>query len=353
MTNQTAERTAHRRKSPTLADVAVEAGVAVGTVSRYLNGQVTRDANRAQIERAIAILGYTHNAVAASMKTDISHIIGLLVPNMGEFHAELLEDISRRFRRSGRSVMSYSHDMDGQSVMEGVESFLSHRVDAIIMAGVPSLEEPLKRFVQRGLNVVLYDNDIAGLPADRVFVDNRQASRHAVEHLIELGHTRIGVIAGRHEDSVGRERLDGYLDALDAHGIARDRSFIVEGDWRESGGYAAMASFSALEQAPSAVFSANYNMTIGALTWIHEHGLRLPEDISLVSFDDVPAFRVHVPGITAIRQPVEQLADNIVAILTARLGKPGSVPHRTVTVKCGLTLRGSTRRFRTDAPEAG
>jgi LacI family transcriptional regulator len=91
-------------------------------------------------------------------------------------------------------------------------------------------------------------------------------------------------------------------------------------------------------------------MTIGALTWIHENGLRIPEDISLVSFDDVPAFRVHVPGITAVGQPAETLADNIAAILAARLEKPGA-PHRTVTIKCGLTLRGSTRRYRPEKSE--
>jgi LacI family transcriptional regulator len=280
------------------------------------------------------------------MKTDISHIIGLLVPNMGEFHAELLEQISRKFRSTGRAVMSYSHAMDGRSVMEGIESFLSHRVDAIIMAGVPHLDEPLKRLVRRGLSIVLYDNDIPGLPADRVFVNNREASRHAVEHLIELGHTRIATIAGRQEDSVGRDRLYGYYDALDAHGIERDARLVQTCDWRDISGYAAISSFYAQKSAPTAIFSANYNMTIGALTWIHEQGMGIPEDISLVSFDDVPAFRVHMPGITAVGQPSEALADNIAAILAARLEKRGAIPHRTVTIKCGLTLRGSTRRHR-------
>ena len=346
MPSRTVERTTKRRRAPTLVDVASEAGVAVGTVSRFLNGQMTRNANRAEIERAIETLGYTRNAIAASMKTDISRVIGLLVPNMGEFHAELLEEVSKRFRRTGRAVMSYSHEMNGQSVMQGIESFTSHRVDAIIMAGVPHIEEALKRLVERGLKIVLYDNDMPGLPADRVFVNNRESSRHAVEHLIELGHTRIGTIIGNQEDPVGRDRLAGYYEALDAHGIPRDPALVIDGYWNETGGYGAMAAFFTPDQPPSAVFSANYNMTIGALTWINERGLRVPEDLSLVSFDDVPAFRVHVPGITAIRQPADDLADNIAAILAMRLEKPGTAPHRTVTVKCGLTLRGSTRRYR-------
>ncbi len=353
MADQSEDRAGRRTRSPTVVDVATEAGVAVGTVSRFLNGQSTRDANRIQIERAIDTLGYTRNAIAASMKTDISHVVGLLVPNMGEFHAELLDQLSRKFRNTGRALMTYSHTLDGRSVMEGIESFLSHRVDAIIMAGFPSLDEPLKRLVGRGLKIVLYDHDIPGLPADRVFVNNREASRHAVEHLIDLGHTRIATIVGRSEESAARERLAGYHEALAAHEIESDPHLVFYGDWRESGGYSAMASFFAQASAPTAVFSANYYMTIGALTWIHENGLRIPDDISLVSFDDFPAFRVHVPSITAIGQPAEALADNIVAALTSRLEKTGPIAHRTVTVKCGLTLRGSTRRYRPEQQGQG
>lgn len=333
-----------KRRHATVVDVAVEAGVAVGTVSRYLNGQAVRSANRAQIERAIESLGYMRNAVAASMKTEVRHIVGFLVPHISEFHAGLLEQISRRIRRTGRAVMSYCHDLDSRSFMEGIDFFRTHRVDAIILDGGVEVGDQLRRFAEEGLEIVLYDNDIPGLAADRVFVNHRQASRHAVEHLIQLGHTRVATICGDQGDTAGQLRLAGYLDAISSHDVPEDPDLIVEGGWTEVGGHEAMRRLFALEDGPTAVFSANYNMTIGALSWCHENAVRIPADVSIVSFDDVPAFRLHQPGITAIAQPIEGLAEAITTLLSARFGDTGIRAHRELTVNCHLTLRGSTGR---------
>lgn len=331
-----------RKREPTVVDVATEAGVAVGTVSRYLNGHALRNGNRLLVERAIESLGYSRNAVAASMKSETRHIVGLLLPNISEFHAGLLEQISRNIRRTGRAVMSYCHDLDTRSIMDGIEFFRSHRVDAIIMDGVPTVGDQLRRFVDDGLDIVLYDNDIPGLPADRVFVDNHRASRHGVEHLAQLGHRRIATITGSQRDTAGQNRLAGYLDALDHHGLPNAPDLIIPGDWTETGGYEAMRRFMALRDPPTAVLSANYNMTIGALTWCHEHGIAIPDDLSIISFDDVPAFRLHQPGITSISQPLDGLADAITSVLSARLEATTLLPHRDLIVRCSLTLRGST-----------
>ncbi len=339
-------RDPRKRRHPTVIDVAAEAGVAVGTVSRFLNGQPIRRGNRIQIEKAIDTLGYTRNAVAASMKTEARHIVGILVPKISEFHAGLLEQLSRTIRRSGRAVMAYTHDLDSRSIMDGINFFQSHRVDAVIMDGVMSVASQLTQAVDDGLEVLLYDNDIPGLDADRVFVNNRQASRHGVEHLLGLGHRRIAIISGNERDTAGQLRLGGYIDAITGHGLDRDEDLIRVGDWQESGGHEAMRRLMALPEPPTAVFSANYNMTIGALIWCHEHGVRIPEDLSIVSFDDVPAFRLHQPGITAIGQPAEELAEAMTTLLMARFENRNVHSHRELTVRCRLTLRGSTGPYR-------
>jgi len=335
-----------KKKHATVVDVAAEAGVAVGTVSRFLNGQPIRKGNRAQIEKAIDTLGYTRNAVAASMKTEARHIVGILVPNISEFHAGLLEQFSRKIRRTGRAVMAYTHDLDSRSIMDGINFFQMHRVDAVVLDGVLSVADQLQQAVDDGLEVVLYDNDIPGLEADRVFVNHRQASRRGVEHLLELGHKRIGIISGSERDSAGRLRLAGYADAINDHGIDRDDELIKFGDWQESGGRDAMRRLMALPDRPTAIFSANYNMTIGALIWCHEHGVRIPDDLSIVSFDDVPAFRLHQPGITSIGQPADELAEAMTTLLMARFEKRDVHLHRELTVHCKLTLRGSTGPYR-------
>ncbi|QQA44338.1 LacI family DNA-binding transcriptional regulator [Pelagovum pacificum] len=332
-----------RERQPTVIDVAAEAGVAVGTVSRFLRGQPVRDGNREQIERAIDLLGYRHNALAASMKTGEQRMIGFLLPGLSEFHAGLLGEVSQRLRRSDRAVLSYLHDFDRGSILEGIDFFRSHRVNSIVLAGVEHVAEDLHRALRSGVDFVLYDNDVPGLPADRAFVEHRKASREAVEYLLRLGHRRIATIHGMERDSAGRERLGGYRDAMAAAGISPDPELIVDGGWNEVGGRAAIARLMALETPPTAVYSANYSMSFGALEWCRDNGVRLPDDLSWVSFDDVPAFCLHSPKITAVDQRRDNIAVAIDRLLEGQRLKPGPEHRQEVAVSCDLVIRDSVR----------
>jgi LacI family transcriptional regulator len=346
MGKQRDETAGQRKRQATIIDVAEAAGVAIGTVSRHLNGMPVRAGNRDQIERAIADLGYRRNSVAVSMKTDTTHIVGLMVPSLGEFHAALLEKLSRKMRLTGRAVLSFCHDMQPQSITEGLEFFASHRVDALVIDGEVGLRSQILKYVDDGLIVVLYDNDIPGLPVDRVFVENRKASARLVDHLLDLGHKRVATIHGYLRDSTARDRLAGYHDAYAGHGMTAPPELVVSGDWRETGGYACLRDLMALPEPPTAVFSANYNMTLGALTWARENAVSIPDDLSLVSFDDVPAFRMHSPGITAVGQPIEKIAEAVTELLSDRLASPDTMGRSTIAIDCDIILRGSARRAR-------
>lgn len=331
------------RKQATITDVAQAAGVAVGTVSRYLNGLPIRNAKRQPIEEAISDLGYRRNLVAVSMKRQTTHIVGMMVPALSEFHAGLLDQLTRRLRPTGRAVLSYCHDLEARSIEEGLEFFASHRVDAVVMDGLVIAGRTLERYVNDGLSVVLYDNDVPGLSADRVFTTNRRSSERLVRHLAELGHTRIAMIAGRREDSAGLERIEGYEDALRAHGLEVREDYCSAGFWNEEGGYAAIRDLLALSEPPTAIFSANYNMTMGALRWLREHDVEVPRDLSLVSFDDVPAWSIHPAGITAVGQSSEKLADAIASVLLERLENGPQSGRRTLRIDANIILRGSAR----------
>ena len=345
MTSQTGKPPARKRPA-TIVDVAQMAGVAIGTVSRHLNGQPVRAGNRDQIERAIAALSYRRNSTAVAMKTNTSHIVGFLVPALSEFHAAMLEQLSRRMRMSGRAVLSFCHGVQPASIREGLEFFATHRVDAVIMDGEVAVRQDLQRYIDDGLLVVLYDNDIPGLPVDRVFVDNRKASARAVSHLLDLGHERIAIIHGSQHDSAGRERLSGYHDAFAAHGLTPDPALAVDGQWAEILGYERMRELLALDNPPTAVFSANYNMTLGVLAYLHEAGINIPRDLSLVGFDDIPALRLHNPGITAVVQPIAKVAEAISDIVDARLADPAAMGRQVVRIDCAITLRSSARRLK-------
>lgn len=340
------DQTISRARPATIIDVAQAAGVAVGTVSRYINGLPIRGGNRERIAQVIEELGYRRNSAAASIKTNVTHIVGMLVPAVSEFHAALLDQLTRRMRQTGRAVLCYCHDTEPAAMMEGLEFFAGHRVDAVVMDGNQELGQRLAPYIEEGMQVILYDNDLPDLPADRVFVENRRISKRLVDHLLDLGHERVATIHGDLHDSVGRERLAGYREALAAHDVVEIPELVIDGRWNEQRGYGCMGDLMALPNPPTAVFGANYNMTIGALRWLREHNVSIPGDISVVSFDDVPAFSVHSPGITAVGQPVDKLAETIVGLLSERLHNRDILSKRMIRIDADITLRGSTRRLR-------
>jgi LacI family transcriptional regulator len=333
-------------RAPTIIDVAEKAGVAVGTVSRFLNGEAVRAANRDVIERAIADLGFRRNATAVAMKTDVTRIVGFMAPSLGEFHAGILDRLTRQMRLSGRAVLSFCHDLQPRSIREGLDFFAAHRVDAVVMDGEEIVRQDLTAYLDRGPTFIFYDNDLPGFPADRVFVDNRGASARAVNHLLQLGHQRIAVVHGNLRDATARDRLQGYRDALTAHGLTPDPQLCHNADWAEHGGFEAASNFMALPEPPTAIYSCNYNMTLGILAYLHQNAIRVAEDLSLISFDDVPALRLHQPGITAVGQPIDRIADTIANLIEARLGAPGQPGKREIRLDCDIILRGSTQRPR-------
>ncbi len=343
----TLEPAPSKRKRPaTIVDVAQLAGVAVGTVSRHLNGLPVRTGNRAQIEKAIATLGYRRNSTAVAMKTDHTNIVGVMMPSMSEFHAALLEQLTRRMRLAGRAVLSFCHDLEPQSIHEGLEFFAAHRVDAMVIDGQEAMRSALQNYVDDGIICVLYDNDIPELPLDRVFVDNRKSSTRIVNHLLDLGHERIAILHGDRRDSAARERSNGFFDAFSAHHLTPDPELIVNGHWKEMGGYNGIRQLLSLPNPPTAVFSANYNMTFGALTYLHAYGVSVPRDLSLVGFDDVPALQLHQPGITTVGQPIEKIAKAITDIVDARLRNPAGLGRQEITIECDLVLRESAAPLR-------
>lgn len=334
------------RRQPTIVEVAERAGVAIGTVSRYLNGQPIRVGNRDQIEAAIRELGYRRNALAAAMKSDLSNMVGFLVPRLSEFHAPVLEHLSLLLRKQGRALLTYCHNDDTASVIDLLDFFDSHRVDCLIMDGRLDALDRIRDFVRNGTPVIFYDNDVPGLSVDRVFVENRSASYRAVSHLLDIGHTRIAVLTGDTNNWTGRERYEGYRQAMLGRGLEIDPDYVLDTHWSEDEAFSGMLRLLTLPKPPTALFCCNYNMSVGAIRMIKEHGLKIPGDISLVSFDDVPLFRLHEAGITAVAQPIAKIAETISNLVSLRLSPRGAaLSAHTTVLDCDIILRGSTRRL--------
>jgi LacI family transcriptional regulator len=335
-----------RKRAPTIVEVAELANVAIGTVSRYINGQPVRRANRDQIEQAISALGYRRNALAAAMKTDLTNTVGFMVPSLSEFHSGVLEHLSGAMRKAGRAVLAFCHEAEPTSVADALDFFVAHRVDCLVMDGRNDVDDRIIDLVSNGTPVIFYDNGWLGPPVDRVLVENRAASFRAVTHLLDIGHTKIAVLTGNVDDWVGRERYEGYRQAMANRGLATNPDYVLDTHWHEAEAYSGMLRLLSLPEPPTALYACNYNMGVGALRLLREHGLKVPDDISLVSFDDVPLFQLHEAGITAVAQPVAKIAETITSIITSRLSERGvaHAPH-TITLNCDIILRGSTRRY--------
>ena len=212
------------------------------------------------------------------------------------------------------------------------------------MDGTAEVYDRVDDLINHDIPIIFYNNDVRGLAADRVMVENHKASYRLVSHLIDLGHRRIGILTGDPRNSSGIERLAGYEQALRERGIAPDPALAVRGNWRMDGGYEATKRLMSVETPPTAIFSANYGMAVGALSWLKENGRHVPEDVSLASFDDVAVFRLYEAGITAVAQPVASIAETITDILVERLAEPAGGATRSVVLECDIILRGSTRR---------
>ncbi|QGZ63058.1 LacI family DNA-binding transcriptional regulator [Paraburkholderia acidisoli] len=341
--NDDTQNEGDKPRSATIVDVAKRANVAIGTVSRYLNGFPIRRANREQIEEAIQALRFRRNATAVAMKTDVTHVVGLLAPSFDEFHGAMLEHLSRALRRDGRALLIYCHGGDTRLMEDGMDYFSTQRIDALVMSGEDHLFDRVDQLIDAGVPLVLYDNDIAGLKADRVFVNNREASMHAVRHLLDIGHRRVGLVSGDLEDSAAHGRYLGYCDALEERGIAVDPRYVESGHWTILGGNDATRRLMSLPQPPTAVFSANYVMALGALRCFKDARVRMPEDVSLISFDDAALFGLYEPGITVVAQPINGVAQSIADVLERRLRSERSMPFSSTNLRCEVILRGSTR----------
>ena len=318
----------------TLEEVARLAGVSRSTVSRVINDHPSvRAETRRRVWEAIRESGYRPHAVARSLVTKRTHIVGMVIPEVvthlftDPFFPILLRAATAACNEQGYQLMLslFSSSADRQEIYQRLVR--NAYLDGVIVASA-ALEDPLISDLQRdGVPFVC----VGRSPDERVHsvdVDNIGGTQMAVDHLIRLGHRRIGMVTGRPDMTAGQDRLEGYRRALSAHGMPVEPELIVEGDFTEASGKAGIQRL--LPAEPSAVFMASDTMAVGALKALRQAGRRVPQDISLVSFDDIPVASATEPPLTTVRQPIGRMAALAVEALLDLIEQPGSGPRRIV-----------------------
>jgi LacI family transcriptional regulator len=333
----------------TIKDVARLSGVSSMTVSRVINGseRVSLE-TRQRVESAIAELGYVPSRLARGLIRQKTGTLALIVPDVANPFFTLIvrgaEDVARR---AGYRMILADTRADLTIERDVIEEMLAHRVEGIMIAPVSDRSKGhLQRLAKYGVEFVLIDRTVSGIESDVVTGDNVGGARRLVEHLISLGHRRIGFITESDEVSTARDRRQAYEAALAAAGLSYDPSLIVRSTVDPPGGFEGMRRLLELDEPPTAVFTVNNLVALGAIEAVRAHELEVPDDIALVCFDDIEYASRLYPFLTVMAQPAETLGTLGTQLLLERIEGRAPEQPRVVVLPAQFVVRrscGATR----------
>ena len=327
----------------TIIDVAKAAGVSTATVSRVINTpHAVREETRTRVREAMAVCGYRYNALARGFVTKRTHTIGLIIPTItNPGFAESTRGIQDRAAAAGLSVLLGNTNYDIGTEEKLIRLFQEMQVDGMVITTTNPNTPILKGLVAEKFPFVVLYSTIRRGPMSCVGVDNYQGGYMATRHLIDNGHRRVAMIAGafRFSDK-SRNRWDGYRSSLREAGIAYDSTLLLQTTYRLESGREAIQQMLRLEKPPSAVFCSNDYLAIGVMEGARKMGLRLPEDLSVVGFDDIPLASYVTPGLDTIRLPAYAMGTlGLEALLDRIENGPRQPVHRLLGLE--LVVRGS------------
>ncbi len=296
------------RRIITIHDVAEAAGVSVSTVSRVLNDKDdVAPATYEKVQKIIGDLGYASNLAARSMRTSRTNVIGLIMPDAGEpFPIEVMKGVNSAIAALDYDLIIYTcGDIRKHYTADREKKFVS-LLNNSITDGVIVVTPEATHFVTNA-PVVAVDPHYGGNEYPAVISTNREGAMEAMEYLIGLGHRRIGFISGRYDLKSAERRLCGYQDSLTQAGIPIDPDLIVQGDFTAGTALICARQLLNLPDPPTAIFAANDQSALGAYKAAQEAGLAIPQDLSLVGFDNIPDAALAVPGLTTVDQSVREM----------------------------------------------
>ena len=304
----------------TMKDIARQTGLGLATISSYFNGGNVREKNRIKIEAAIEELHYEVNEVARGLKTNATRTIGVVIPELNNtFCAEIITGMEDVLRSHGYATIVCDCRTDRKLEQEAVEFLIRRRVDGIINMPVDEEGKHLRKFQKTGKPIVLIDRRIQGISCDSVLVDNRKAAEDAVQCFIKNGHRNIGIIGGPEGIFTAQERLSGYSKALKEAGIPIRGSLNFHGDYTNQGGVRGLEELVRSNPDMTAVFVTNYEMTMGAMIGVNELGIKIPEQLSMIGFDNLQFARACNPKLTIVSQPTDGIAREVARIMLEHL----------------------------------
>jgi len=327
----------------TIKDVAAHADVSVATVSHVINNTryVTPEL-RQRVLAAMRELDYEPNLVARGLRSNRTNLIALVIPDItNPYFPELARGVQDVANQNDYVMILGNTDRDITQERRILHILSRQRVEGIILNPGGVTAEELLPIQAGGVHIVIFGHQIDHPAFDSVMIDDRQAARDIVTHLISRGHRRIAHLGSSRPNS-GRLRYEGYVQALREHGLPVDPALVTEGPWTQRGGYNAMKTLLQRRPLPTAVFAANDLMAIGAMQSVQEAGLRIPDDVAVAGFDNIDQAACVSPSLTTVHQPKYDMGKKLAEILFCRLKKEEPREPQRIILPYTIEIRGST-----------
>lgn len=308
----------------TIIDVANEAGVSFGTVSRVINNDVhVKDETRERVLQAMDRLGFVANRQARSLAGGKSNSIGVLVPDLGTgYIGEIIRGIDAELTLTDLDLILYTTHRTASKEANYVANLAKGMVDGLLLVLPRNPSDFIGTLTERNFPFVLIDHQGTGRDCPAVGATNWQGAYNATEYLIKLGHERIGFITGSMDLGCAVDRLEGYRSALRTHHLSDAPELIYEGTFFQPDGFAGASALLDLPMPPTAIFASNDVMAMGVMDAVRDRGLRVPADISIVGFDDIPQASLIRPALTTVNQPLEKMGRVATQMLLDMLRQP-------------------------------
>lgn len=330
------------------------------TASRAINGTgYVSDEVRRRVLKAARQLNYRPNMLARQLKSRRLNTVGVLLPDIANpFSTLLLEGLKRVLDQAGITVFVATTSRSVEQEQKGLQAFADHRVDGLVVAtrGTKMGDAVLKQFARNNIPIVTIGRPVRIAGVDSVTADHEQGAYKATRHLLELGHTRIGFIGISPEDSGTLRRYGGYLRAMRQAGIQPPLEYTVGPPGApafatQEDGFNGMLRLASLPEPPTAVFARNDFAAIGAMRAAHTLDLRIPEDVALAGFDNIPLAAFTTPPLTTVEQPITEQGAMAARFLLERIRGEARAPEHRISLPCSLIVRESTagKRFQTSS----
>jgi len=329
---------------PTIREVAKRAGVAPITVSRVVNdsGYVS-EKTRARVEAIIEELGYVPNMLGPSLRFKQTKTLAVVITDItNPFWTTVTRGVEDVAQANGYSTILCNTDESETKQEQYMQMLLRRQIDGILLVPASSKAEPIRMIQNQGIPVVLLDRQVNGIDVDIVRADSEEGAYRLTQHLISLGHQNIAMLAGPKDISTSVDRVNGYRRALEDAALKSNIDQIYWGNFTQEAGYEMALIVADLKPRPTALFAANNFIAIGAILALKEKGLRVPEDMALVTIDDIPPPYTLEPFLTVATQPAREMGRQAAQLLFARIKGEGDLPCRKVVLPTEMIIRTSS-----------